>query len=156
MNEQEQVANWFTAVVAAHDDRAQGLNDAYFQLDKLGLLSKVTLHRYQCNRRNPCQVARVVQIGPTVLCAVRDYKYSPGMNRAKSVPEARRKRTLNGDNWWPGHVYDVNELATWGDAAGLDMVCRHFHRTIFASDILTAIEGAKPGHPNKPTRLGDD
>ncbi|MDO9397012.1 MAG: hypothetical protein Q7T71_10745 [Herbiconiux sp.] len=148
------LARWFERLMAEHDDEVDQRERAYYALQnsELPLLSRVTVHKYQCVRG--CQVARVVRIGSTVLCAVRDYKYSPGMNAERSVPEARRKNTLDGDKHWPGHVHDVNALAGWGDQAGLDMVCRHFHGMILASDILTQIQGVEPGHPRKPTRLG--
>jgi hypothetical protein len=149
--ESQNMGDWFAALLSNHADRGEAIQTAYQQLENLNKLSKVTLHKYQCTRG--CQIARVVKIDNTVLCAVRDYRYSPGMNAARSVPEARRKNTLNGDDWWPGHVHDVTELSTWGDSAGMDMVCRHFHGTILAKDILTTIEGVIPGHPRKPTRL---
>jgi hypothetical protein len=143
---------WFDELVAQYDDLGEAQQTAYQMLENRGALSKVTLHKYQCASHG-CQIARVVKIGSTVLCATRDYKYSPGMNLEKSVPEARRKNTLNGDDWWPGHVYDVDALAEWGDVAGIGMVCRHYTGTILAKDILSAIERVIPGHPGKPTRL---
>jgi len=149
--ENTDLATWLDQLIAAHDDLGEAQQTAYQMLERREALSKVTLHKYQCTRG--CQIARVVQIGSTILCAVRDYKYSPGMNEARSVPEARRKNTLNGDDWWPGHVHDVTALARWGDAAGMDMICRHAHRTVLAKVVLATIEGVTPGHPGKPTRL---
>ncbi|MGG7509381.1 hypothetical protein [Plantibacter sp. YIM 135249] len=144
---------WLTKLMDASDDRATAIEDGYIQLERAGLLSKVTLHRYQCSRPKACQIARVVKLGDLILCAVRDYKYSPGMNLAESVQSARERNTLNGNNHWPGHVYDVAELATWGDAAGISMVCRHFHGTVLAKDMLTLVSSVRPGYPGKPTRL---
>ena len=151
--EDKELARWFDQLIKAHEDLGEAQQTAYQMLERQpGRLARVTVHKYQCASRG-CQIARVVKIGGTVLCAVRDYKYSPGLNAENSVPEARRKNTLNGEDWWPGHVYDVESIAKWGDAAGMDMICRHFHGTIFAKDILAVIEGVIPGHPKGPTRL---
>ena len=150
---QDALADWFANVLAEHADAVDQREHAYYALDNAGLLSKVTVHRYQCSRDNPCQIARVIKIGSNVLCAVRDYKYSPGLNQERSVESARVRNTLNGDNHWPGHVHDVVALSEWGDQAGMDMVCRHYRGTIFAKDILATVEGIPPGRPGKPTRL---
>jgi hypothetical protein len=154
--ESAQLAEWFSQLLATHDERTEAIESAYLQLEALEKLSKVTVHKYQCAAPQACLIARVIRIGGTVLCAVRDYKFSPGVNEAESVPEARRKNTLNGDNHWPGHVHDVIELDKWGDSAGMHMVCRHFRGVVYAKDVLTAIDGVVPGHPNKPTRLGEN
>lgn len=149
----EDLSNWMARLLAAHDDRTAAIQTAYSQLESANLLAKVTLHRYQCSSPKACQIARVIQIGDLVLCSVRDYKYSPGMNIARSVPAARAKNTLDGDSHWPGHVHDVSALAEWGAAAGISMVCRHYHGTILAVDMLETARQARPGHPGKPTRL---
>lgn len=152
MSEAKSLARWFDDLLASSDDKREAQQYAYLKIEQMETaLPKVTLHKYQCTRG--CQIARVVQIGSTIMCAVRDYEFSPGLNAQLSVPAARRKNTMDGDKHWPGHVYDVQELAEWGDQAGMQMVCRHFRGTVLASDLLKAIEGARPGHPNAPTRL---
>lgn len=141
---------WFDKLVSTYDDAAEGHQTAYQKLEAMNALSKVTVHKYQCPRG--CQVARLVRIGSVVLCAVRDYKFSPGMNAAESVPAARKNNTLNGENWWPGHVYDVAPLAA-DERGGIQMVCSHRRRTVNAQQILLTAEGVNPGHPGKPTIL---
>jgi hypothetical protein len=143
---------WFRDLVRKNHDRNQALQDAHQHLANAGLLSRVTLHRYMCKRG--CQLATVFRVGGTTLCAVRDYKYSPGLNEARSVPTARAKNTLDGDRWWPSHVFDVDQLARWGDDAGMSMNCRHYRGTVTGRAVLEAVDGVKPGHQNKPTILG--
>lgn len=152
MSSADGIAEWFAQVLAAADNRRLALEDTHRMLSSNGLLSKVTLHRYMCRRG--CQIAVVFKVGDVIACAVRDYKFSPGMNEAESVPAAREKNTLDGDRWWPSHVYDVAELADWGPGRGMDMNCRHHHGTVNAADVLAVVEGVQPGHPGAPSILG--
>ncbi|KQZ10040.1 hypothetical protein ASD19_10835 [Microbacterium sp. Root53] len=144
--------DWFADLLRTSQHRAEARQRAHQTLESTGLLSKVTLHRFMCKRG--CQIATVFRVGGSTLCAVRDYKYSPGLNAAQSVPEARAKNTLDGDRWWPSHVFDIEELAEWGDEAGMSMNCKHFRGTVTARTVLAACEGASPGKQNKPTILG--
>ncbi len=131
------------------------MDRAYVALRDSGKLSKVTLHRYLCRARS-CMIATVFRLDRLTLCAVRDYTYSPGLNEAVSVPSARAKKTLDGDRHWPGHVYDVEELADFnaGDVkAGMDMNCRHQRGVVLPDDVLAKVAGVRPGHPGPPTRL---
>jgi hypothetical protein len=114
------------------------------------LLSKITLHRYRCRRG--CPIAVVFAVDDLLLCAVRDYKFSPGLNRVESVEAARAKNTLDGDRHWPSHVYDVKQLG--GDPkAGIWMACRHYHGAVPIDAMTAAVEGVRPGHAGKPTIL---
>ena len=147
-----EVGKLFTRMLASHEDARRAREELHRTLQAGGYLSRVTLHRYMCAAKG-CQIATVFSAGGLVLCAVRDYKFSPGLNDARSVPEAREKNTLDGERHWPSHVYDVSDLASWGGAAGFDLVCRHYHGTVMADQVLALVEGIEPGHPGKPTRL---
>lgn len=155
MNQEESTAGEaLTALIAHMDDRAAALDELYRHLRDNGHLSKVTLHRYMC--RKGCQIATVFSAGGLILCAVRDYKYSPGLNDQASVPKARENNTLDGERHWPGHVYDVaqiNGFSVGEDKAGMNMNCRHHRGTVLAETVLRACENATPGKPGAPTRL---
>lgn len=150
--EQSDVAEWFRRVLEATDARQTAIEQAYLHLRNAGLLSKVTLLKYQCVRG--CQLVTVFRLDETTLAAVRDYKYSPGMNLQQSVESARQSKTLDGNRHWPAHVYDVAELAMWGREAGMSVNCRHIMTTLMAQEVMEAVEGISPGRPGKPTRLG--
>lgn len=133
------------------EDDAAARDALHTHLKETGLLARVTLHKYMCKRG--CQIATVFRAGGLTLCAVRDYKFSPGLNERASVPSARERNTLDGDKHWPGHIHDVSHLAGWGPDAGMDMNCRHRRGTVLAVDVLAAVEGVEPGKPGVPTRL---
>ena len=147
------LARWFAALGAKSENRQAALDSAHQWLKDGALLSKVTTHRYVC-RRGCKLIATVFQIGDVVACAVEDYKLSPGLNLAESTEAGRARNTLDGRGHWPGHVYDVRQLAANGpDASMDDMICSHHHGKVLASDVLAAVEGVRPGHPGAPTRL---
>ncbi|WP_420123713.1 hypothetical protein [Nakamurella sp.] len=148
----DEIGKWFEAVFNSAGDASAARDLAHTQLRNAGLLPKVTLHRYMCKAKN-CQIATVFQVGGRVLCAVRDYTFSPGLNAQVSVPAARKSKTLDGERHWPGQVYDVSELEEWGPQAGMSFECRHFHGTVIAADALRAVEGVEPGRPRRPTFL---
>lgn len=153
MSEDEATAAWWRAVQADADDRVAALHDAYQQLENNGWISKVKVHGYLCARRG-CVLATVLRIDGVTIVRIRDYKLPKATNIARSVESARRKNTLNGNDHWPGHTFDVTELATWGPDAGMDMNCRcRNRRLIKAVDILAICEGVRPGHPGPPTRF---
>lgn len=143
---------WFSDLLQRSDDRSAALTDAHTQLRNAGNLSKVTVQEYHCPRR--CVVATVFVVGGSTLCAVRDYKLSPGLNETQSVEAARKKNTLDGDRHWPGHVFDLEALADWPDNSGIGMNCRHHRGLIHAREILHRVEGVRPGHKIKPHVLG--
>jgi hypothetical protein len=152
--DEARIGEWFEALLAQHDDETAALDDAFRALKGAGLLSKVVLHRYQCSRG--CQIAVVFRAAGRLLCAVRDYKYSPGMNERQSVAAARAKNTLDGNRHWPDHVYDVIQLDRFGthtQPAGITMNCRHHLGTVLTRDIRSAVATASPGRPGAPTRL---
>lgn len=149
-----QAGEALAALLSRMGDRAAALDELYRHLRDSDRLSKVTLHRYMCQKG--CQIATVFSAGGLILCAVRDYKYSPGLNRKASVPAARERNTLDGNRHWPGHVYDVAELERFsvGDQkAGMALNCRHHRGTVLAEAVLRACEGIIPGKPGAPTRL---
>lgn len=152
MSDDQRVNDWWAAMIKAHDDQRHALHDAYQQLENAGLISKVAVHRYLCRKCHRV-LATVIRIGGTTIARTTDYKMAPGMNASRSVESARKKNTLDGDRHWPGHTFDVGELSTWGDTAGMDMNCRHGLRTVTARDILAAAEGVRPGHPGKPSLI---
>jgi hypothetical protein len=153
MNDQISEA-WIEDLLAKAENHSTGITDLYIGIRDLGKLSNVTVHRYQCRRG--CQIARVFRVSGLILCEVRDYKYSPGLNQRLSVASAREGNTLDGDRHWPSHVYDVEEVERFAvepRSAGISMNCRHVHITIPSADILETVMNVRPGHPGKPTRL---
>jgi hypothetical protein len=154
MNVESSLADVFARILKESDTHQDAIDTFYQSLRDQGLLSRVTMHRYQCKRG--CQIAIVFGYRGLTLCAVRDYKYSPGMNKAQSVESARQKNTLDGDRHWPSHVYDVRRLDAFSageQKAGISMNCRHHTGTVLAADILAAVEGLRPGQKIPPTRL---
>lgn len=150
-NVHEQTAAALTALFRNLGDSQAAIDELHRHLTEHGLLSKVTLHKYMCKRG--CQIGTVFAAGDLVLCAVRDYKLSPGLNEAQSVPDARKKNTLDGARHWPSHVYDVEQLTRFGDMSGMDFNCRHRLGNVSAVSILARVEGVTPGRPSAPTRL---
>lgn len=151
---ERQTAAAFTALLAQTEDRDAAIRELHRHLKDRGLLANVTLHKYMCKRG--CQIATVFSAGGLILCAVRDYKFSPGLNNQVSVPEARERNTLDGERHWPGHVYDVAQIdrfSTGEHKSGMDMNCRHRRGTVLAETVLRACEGVTPGKPGAPTRL---
>lgn len=149
--EASRAISFFGDLFEANEKRQESIDRAYTGLRDLGLLSRVIVHRYRCRRG--CQVAQAYALSGRVFLAVRDYKYSPGLNLEQSAPRAREKNTLDGEKHWPSHVYDMNELAEWGDEASAHVVCRHFRGTLTGRRVLADAEGVTPGHPGKPTVL---
>ena len=145
------LGDWFRDLLNASSDRTEAIHAAYQQLENARLVNRVVLHRYQCRRG--CVLGVVVRIDGMTLCRTRDYKLSHGLNDARSVESARRRNTIDGERHWPGHTFDVGDLAGWGDGAGMDMNCRHVTHTAKAVDVLAQVEGVAPGHPGKPTLL---
>ena len=154
---EQDIDEWFATLLNSAEADADAIQRAYQALrdtnDTRGtpLINRVILHRYQCQRG--CQIAVVFQAAGTVMCAVLDYKYSPGLNEAQSVASARAKNTLDGDRHWPSHVYDVTSLAEWGEGTGVSLACRHYRGLLSGAQILGDITGVAPGKPGKPTRL---
>lgn len=152
MSGEGDVGAWWQAMVDATPNRDEAVHDAYQYLQNTGLINKVTVHRYVC-RKAGCVLATVVRLGDTVLARTRDYKLSPGLNLNQTVESARVKNTLDGNRHWPGHTFDVTELATWGESAGMPMNCRHVVNTTRFVDVLAAATDVRPGHPGAPTLL---
>ena len=150
--DESEIDQWVTALLESSTNRTQTLQDAYVHLRDAGLLANAEVHRYMCRRG--CQLVKVFRWGGTTLAYVADYRFSPGMNAAKSVPEARAKNTLDGDRWWPAHVYDVTEVAKWAaEGGGVTVACRHFHGLLRGDEILADIAPALQGRKINPTRL---
>jgi len=152
-NTDADLALWWIALEAKSKDRQAALDSAHQWLRDAGALPKVTTHKYVCQRG--CKlIATVFQIGDVVACAVEDYKLSPELNLSESTEAGRARNTLDGRGHWPGHVYDVRQLAASGPNASMDdMICSHHHGKVLASDVLAAVDGVRPGHPGAPTRL---
>lgn len=131
--------------------RSEQLQSVHTALVSQGVLSRVTLRKYMCPRG--CQIATAFKVGDLVLCAVRDYKLSPGLNIRDSVPSARTKRTLDGDRHWPSHVYDVSDLSTPSVGVGVPMNCRHVRGSRPAVQIMADVAGTTPGKPGMPIRI---
>lgn len=146
-----ELSDWMRQLFADTEDRDAAIQTAWQHVERAGLVSKVTVHRYICDRCGP--LATVIRLGDDLIAYVRDYKLSPGMNRDKSVETARSRNTLDGKRHWPSHAYDLNTLATGGPQAGFDVVCRHIATTVRAVDAVRIADGIRPGHPGRPTRL---
>lgn len=150
VNDDSKLNEWFQALLAAAKDHSEAIHEAYQQLENAGLISKVTVHRYLCRRcGKPC--ATVIRLGDKTIARTRDYKFSPGLNVERSVETARARKTLDGNRHWPGHTYDVDELADW--EVGFAVNCRHTTATVLAVDVLKITRVVAPGHPGKPTML---
>lgn len=151
MNDSE-IDRAFLALLEAHDDRREALHAAWQRLENAGLISKVTVQQYRCRRRG-CTLMTVIKVGGLTLARSADYKFSRGLNGERSVAAARAKNTLDGDRHWPGHTFDVEELAGWGETAGMDANCRCATRVLMAQRILEDSAGATSGRPAKPVIL---
>jgi hypothetical protein len=143
-------------LIELSNDDAKARDRLYVALRDDERLPLVTLHRYMCAARG-CQIATVFKAGGTVLCAVRDHTYSPGMSQALTTPSARARHTIDRDQRrWPSVVYDVTDLADEAEASaqvGVLLACRHVRTSVLALDILAIVSGVTPGHPGPPTRL---
>ena len=138
-------------LLRAARDRTEAIHTAYQRFENAGLISKVTVHRYLCKRCGK-KLATVIRLGDTTIARTTAYKFSPGLNQKRSVESARERNTLDGDRHWPGHTYDVGELAAeWG--AGFDVNCRHVTATVRAADVLEITRGVTPGHAGAPAML---
>ena len=105
------------------------MHNAYQRLANAGLVSKVTVHRYQCGKCSKVLSYRF-RLGDTTIARTVDCKYSPGLNLRQSVAAARERNTLDGERHWPGHTYDVDKLANCGPQANFDVACRHVTATL--------------------------
>lgn len=152
MSEPGDLAAWFRGIEEASTDRDGATHDAYQRLENADLVRRVVVHRYQCHKCFKV-LGTVVSVGDRIICRTTPYKFSPGLNEARSVAAAREKNTLDGERFWPGHTFDVTWLAEWGPDMGIGMNCRHVTHTVKAVDILERVKGVKPGHPGKPTIL---
>lgn len=146
--ESDQIATLFETMARATSDRSEAIEDLYISLTNAKLLRRVTLHEYRCKRGKP--LAIVFGSRGLTLCATSDYKFTRGLNESVSVEAARKSRTLDGERWWPSHVYDVSEMSEFG---GMQIACEHYRGTLVASEVLQTVNGVTPGHPTKPTIL---
>lgn len=142
------LSEWFDDLLTRTGNRREAMEQAYIELRNSGLLSKVTLHRYMCPRN--CQVAVVFRVGEATLCAVRDYKQSPGLNERLSNPTARRDKTLDGHRHWPAVVYDVEAMVGFG---GMFVACRHYRGPLLAERVLEEVAAVQSGKPRRPSRV---
>lgn len=147
--EDRSIADWWRSLITASGEKKDAIDNAYQQLMNAGVISKVTVHQYRC--RKGCSICTVIRVGQATMARTTDYKLGPGSNADRSVESARIKNTLDGNRHWPGQTFDVDELASWGPVAAIDMNCRHGLRTVRAVDILATVAGVRPGHPGKPT-----
>lgn len=153
MSNGESVADWWRTFVVSYRDRQEAIEDAYQHLENAGLISKVTVHRYLCQKCHKPVGTVIRAAGDEVIARTSDYKLAPGTNLAQSVASARAKNTLDGNRHWPGPTFDVSHLASFGESAAIAMNCRCRLRNVPAGDILATIQGVRPGHPGSPTRF---
>jgi hypothetical protein len=149
--EDEFTALWadLLRATSAHSDAVKA---AYDKLESEGRVSKVVVHRFLCKRRS-CTLATVIKTNRLVIARTRDYKLVAGVNAKRSVSAARREKTIDGDRHWPGHTFDVSDLATSGPLVGIPMNCRHIQKVLLATDIMLVVDGVEPGRPSAPTLL---
>lgn len=135
------------------------------RLENVGVLNRLRVHQYLCPAG--CKLATVIRIRDVVLMRTRAYRMRPRTNLQRSVHAARVQNTLNGEDYWPGHTFNVGWLLgvkdepgslEWaevvhGDTIRMDINCRHHLRSIAAIEVLRAVEGVTPGKPRKPTIL---
>lgn len=148
----DELAEWLSAALAEADDRAAALDEAFQRLENAKVLNRVVVHRYVC-RAGGCQLAVVIRVGDEVLVRTRDVKYGKSKNLERSVESARRKRTLDGDRHWPGHTFDVRDLAKSG-MERFEVNCRCKVRPpIDPREVLRVVANVRPGKPGPPTLL---
>lgn len=148
----DDLSGWWQKLRAESRDQQQAVHDAYQRLENAGLISKVTVHRYNCRRCGPR--ATVIRVAGQTIARTRDNKFSPGLNEQRSTESARARRTLDGGRHWPGQTHDVDDLADdGGDDVGFDVNCRHVTATIIAREVLALTRDVTPGRPGKPTLL---
>jgi len=148
-NATEVFAAQIQALLSASEAREIDREALFVKIRDGGYLPRMTLVRYLC-RKQGCLIATVYSLGGCVYCAVRDYKFSPGMNSSQSNESGRRNNTLDGDRHWPARVYDVRELAEFAGEAGFALNCRHAHQVVNARELLDLVDGVEPGRPIKP------
>lgn len=146
--ESNALSEWWAELKSAAVDGSAAIDIAYQRFENAGLVSKVTVHQYRCRKCGP--VATVIRVGGDIIARTRDNKLAPGTNPSRSVEPARRKNTLDGNRHWPGHTFNVGDLAESPDL-GIDASCHHGLRTVRAVDIINIVRDVKPGHPGKPT-----
>jgi hypothetical protein len=153
--EDDELAQLFADIVGQTrniEDHRQAIHTVYQQLENAGLIAKVTVHRYHCKKcGHPLATAIRLGSGGKTLARTRDYKYSSGYNDAHSAKSARAQKTLDGNSHWPGHTYDIDELAA--EEGHFEVVCRHVRKHILAADLLALTRDVRAGHPGKPTLL---
>jgi hypothetical protein len=140
----------FVAAVDSGKDHAEAIHDAYQKFENAGLISKVTVHRYLCSKCGKPR-ATVIRLGDRTIARTTDYKFSRGYNVSHSAEGARASRTLDGNQHWPGHTYDIDELAA--AELSFQVTCRHMNAHVAAAAVLALTRDVKAGHPGAPTRL---
>jgi hypothetical protein len=146
----DELSDFFAALFASASDRDTAAHEGFQQLENAGVINKVIVGRYICGQGN-CLLVKVIRVGDHTLARTKDHKVARGLNKEISVPAARRKNTLDGDRHWPGHTFDVDFLAGFGESAGLGAGCRHKpRRVISAADVLAKTRDVKPGYPGAP------
>ncbi|MEP7738110.1 hypothetical protein ABKW28_10695 [Nocardioides sp. 31GB23] len=104
------------------------------------------LAEYRCRARG-CLLARFWRMREVVGYYQPAYKLSRAKNEAETVPEARAKRTTDGDRHWAEAAHVLDDLRGWGSQAALHMQCDHFREAVKAVDLLAQVDAATPGKP---------
>lgn len=151
MNDEEPLAELFRALLAESESRSEANERLYRYMKESpanrpqgtgSYLSKATVHWYKCKRG--CRIAQVFRAGGTTLCAVSDYKLSHGLNLNQSVEAARKKNTLDGERWWPSHVFDLQHEASSPEFL-IPLNCSHFRGARSAAEMLEEVGTSRPG-----------
>lgn len=142
----------FRLAIAESRARSAALSDLFQRFENADLIGRVVVHRYRCKKCSKL-LATVIRGGDHLLIRTSDYKYGKGMNLERTVESARQKNTLNGDNHWPGHTFDVHEVAEWDSDGGVSVVCRHTNVVLHGKRIIEDVGDKRPGHAGAPTFL---
>lgn len=146
------LGEWFRRLVERHDRETEALDTAYQEFMNAGLIGKVVVQRYICERKG-CKLATVISVGGRLICRAEPYKLGRGLNQVRSVESARAKNTLDGERHWPGPTFDVREWSDWGPSMAVGLNCRCKTRSLSAARILADASGKAPGHPGAPSRI---
>jgi len=146
----DDISEFFRALMSQHEDKVDALNSLHLYMRDSGLLKNATLRVYRCARKGHL-LATVFSAAGMIVCVTELYKMSHGLNEASSVESAREKNTIDKEQrTWPGHVFDVSELAKWGDSAQVPINCRDVRSGLGATHILSDVKGIIPGHGGAP------
>lgn len=99
-------------------------------LELRGQTAKAAAVTYRCSRR--CLLARVYRTPEGIIVYQARYKLSPAVNAADSVPEARLRRTEDGDRRWKPTTFFLD------DAQNIGLNCDHLRNRVLRNAAIEA------------------